>query len=294
MTSKTCVMILRVTFLVAVGLGMIGCARVNVAQRDFLFPGYAEMAPKAIAQLSQGTGYAVAYKLFHATDGTHLYGLLITRPGNRITVLYFGSDNFQTGTGGLGVAQMVESFGVNAFLVDYRGYGMSEGKPTYKSLESDALAAYDFTRSLPATKDTLIVVHGLSLGSMLAAYVADHRSVNGLVLESTATDVKDWANNQVPWYSSPFLHIDISQSLRSVSNINALKHYRGPLLLVVGSQDNTTPPAFSKKLYKISATPTALKMLYIAKGKHHGTAMNDTGSEREYRKFLSEVVRNGR
>jgi esterase/lipase len=249
------------------------------------------MAPKAIDRLSGKTGYSVRYESFHGSDGTLLYGLLLAKPGNKVTVLSFGGDNFETGDFGLKVGLRYESLGVNAFLVDYRGYGMSEGNlSSVDTSQSDALAAYDFLRADAAPRDSAIVVDGLSLGSFMAPYVADHRTVSGLVLQSTATNVSDWAHSQVPWYAVPFVHISIAPSLENVSNVDALEHYQGPLLLLAGGKDTITPPRFAKELYAKSATPKPLKVLYIAKNERHGTVLDDAEARQQYETFVKDIV----
>lgn len=277
-----------------VGWLLAGCATINVTDATWSHPGYAVMAPKALRELSTGTGYTVRYESFRGADGTLLYGLLLTRPGNKVTVLNFDGNVFQTGTGGLESGRMFESVGVNVFLVDYRGYGMSEGDGTRISptvSQSDALAAYDFLHADPRVHGSAIVVEGLSLGSFFAPYVADHRPVSGLVLESTATDASDWIHNQVPWYAVPFLRIHIAPSVGVVSNVSALERYHGPLLLLVGSKDRITPPRFARTLYRKSATPASMKVLYVAEGERHGTVLLDSAAARkQYSQFLTRIV----
>lgn len=276
------------------GLLLAGCATYKVTDATWSHPGYAAMAPRAIHELSSSTGYTVRYASFHGADGTLLYGLLLTKPGNKVTVLNFDGNVFQTGTGGLETGRMFESVGVNAFLVDYRGYGMSEGDGTHISpalSESDALAAYDFLQAEPSVRGSAIVVEGLSLGSFFAPYVANHRPVRGLVLESTATNASDWIHNQMPWFAAPFIRIDIAPPVASVSNVSELERYHGPLLLLVGSKDEITPPRFARELYQKSATPKPMKVLYVANGERHGTVLLDNAAARkEYVKFLEGIV----
>lgn len=275
-------------------LALVGCAHFDVTENIWMHPGYAAMAPKAQKELTDGTGYSLHSVSFPAADGTSLHGLMLTRSGAKITVLFFGGDSFQTGTDGLEAGQLMETLGVDSLMVDYRGYGESEGKPSLDHLKSDALTAYDWLRAQPEVSGTAIVAHGFSLGSMIAPYVADNRPVAGLVLESTATDVQNWADSIVPWYAWPFVSIRIAPPLQQVSNLDALQKYHGPLFLVVGDDDDITPPKFSQKLYAVSATPESEKRLCLVKGKDHGTALEDVGAQRQYREFLGGVVLAGR
>lgn len=279
---------------VALLLTLTGCAHFDVNENIWMHPGYAAMASKVQKQLTDGAGYTLQSVFFPSADGAPLHGLLLARPGNRVTVLYLGGDDFQTGTGGLEVGQLMEKVGVNGLMLDYPGYGESEGKPSLETMRAGVLNAYDWLHAQPAVAGTSIVVHGFSLGSMLAPYVADSRPVAGLILESTATDGPDWANNFVPWYAWPFVSIHIDPPLLQVSNVEALKAYRGPLFLVVGDEDDITPPRFAETLFADSATPRGEKRLYLVKGKDHGSALQDLGAQEQYRQFLAEVVLAGR
>lgn len=270
---------------------LVGCMHVEVNKSIWVHPGYAVMAPKAMNKLDQG-GYTAQSVFFNASDGTRLYGLLITKPKQKVTVLFFTGSGSQTGTDGLGVGKLFEALGVNGLFVDYRGEGGSEGAATASTFKSDALTAYDYLRSQHLTDKTAIVVMGFSVGSFIAPYVAEHRPISGLILVSTATDIRAWAKNQIPWYATPFVRIHIAKSMASsgLNNIKSLQKYRGPLMLIDGSADQITPPRFSTYLFKHSATPSGMKILYISKGKHHGEALEDPGAVKQCKKFINEIV----
>ena len=62
----------------------------------------------------------------------------------------------------------------------YRGYAPSSGSPSAQALLSDSLVIFDYLRQAGASQ--LIVAVGFSIGSGVAAYLAQHRSVAGLIL----------------------------------------------------------------------------------------------------------------
>jgi pimeloyl-ACP methyl ester carboxylesterase len=77
-------------------------------------------------------------------------------------------------------------------MFDYRGSGRSSGVPTIAALKADALQVFD---QVNARYPGRVVLHGQSLGSFVAAYVAQQRpAARGMVLESTTTNVRDWGN----------------------------------------------------------------------------------------------------
>jgi uncharacterized protein len=214
------------------------------------------------------------------SDGTKLHGIRLTKDGATADVLYLGGDSWRTEKFGAQTAAVLAGQNVNALLVDYRGYGRSEGTPSIALLQSDALAAYDWLRaqtSLP------IAVHGFSLGSFMAAHVAAQRHPQALVLESTATSVTDWVATQSPF----FVTVKMSDDMRAQDNVARRKVYRGPLLIVAGDADKITPVSLSKKLLAASASTD--KELVVAPGKNHGTALEDASSLAAYGKFLAKL-----
>lgn len=270
-------------------LSLAGCKTVHIDEDNWSNPGAAVPAPKALSSLSTG-GYRAREVWFHAADGTALHALLVSRPEARVTVLYLGGDSFQTGTAGPGVARKMESLGVNALLLDYPGYGGSEGKPGLDANRAAALAAYDQLQTLPETGGKTVVVWGMSLGGMLAPIVANARPAKGLVLESTSTNVADWAGYQVPWFAKPFVRFDVAPALLAVDNRKALARWNGPLFLLFGDADQITPPALGHALYQASATPASRKELYIAPNLGHGRALQDPAARNELKDFLDAIA----
>lgn len=67
-------------------------------------------------------------------------------------------------------------------IVDYPGYGLSEGKTSDKTMFNTALKAYDYATSLDYVDNNNIVVLGYSIGTGVSTYLASERTVNGLIL----------------------------------------------------------------------------------------------------------------
>lgn len=209
-------------------------------------------------------------------------------PSSKGTVLYFGGDGFHIGTGGLPVARFFASLDLGVLLVDYRGYGLSEGTPTIPALKSDAVRAFDLASSLVRTS-TPLIVHGFSMGSFIAASLTEQRPVHALVLESTAPSALAWARHQIPWIAKPFVRIDLAEPLPAESNEARLRLYRGYLLLLAGGADDITPPSMAQNLFSTSASPPAKKRLFVSPGAGHGAALFSPGTAAEYERFLNLV-----
>lgn len=271
-----------------------GCATVHIAEKTWANPGDAVLAPKGLHALST-QGYTAESEYFTSSNGTTLHDLLLTKPDAKVVVLYLGGNVFQTGTAGLPIGQQMEALGVDAMLFDYPGYGGSEGKTTLVDTRAAVIAAFDHLRSLPALQGKPIVVWGMSLGSVLAPMVITARptQAQALILESAPTNVSDWIHNQVPWYATPFIHIDIARNLQSIDNRTVLANWHKPLFILVGNKDNITPPIFARKLYQAAATPANEKTLFIAPGLGHAEASSDPKAQDALRGFFSLVANHG-
>jgi pimeloyl-ACP methyl ester carboxylesterase len=83
-------------------------------------------------------------------------------------------------------------------VFNYRGYAPSTGRPSGQALLSDSLTIFDRLQQAPASQDMIAV--GFSIGSAIAAYLARHRPVTGLILvtpfdslQALASDLYWWA-----------------------------------------------------------------------------------------------------
>ncbi len=214
-------------------------------------------------------------------DGTRLHAVRIVREGAKAEVLYFGGDSFRTELFGATTANGLVAHPVNALMIDYRGYGRSEGKPTIDNMQTDVLAVYDWLR---AQSQLPIIVHGFSLGSFMAAYVGEQRQPAALVLESTATNVSDWAKAQTPIG----VRVVIPPRMLKEDNLARVKAYRGPLLLVAGEADKVTPVAMSRTL--LAASPSQYKELVVVPKATHGNAFLWPAAAAGYQRLIAAIA----
>lgn len=85
------------------------------------------------------------------------------------------------------IVEFYHDKGINVLLWDYSGYGKSSGTPSYEMVKKGVLAVFDWFKKNFDSKN--VIVHGMSLGGAAAAYLAAHRPVSGLILESTFNSV---------------------------------------------------------------------------------------------------------
>ncbi len=131
-------------------------------------------------------------------------------------------------------------WGVGVLLVEYPGYGRSTGAPSQGSITASMTSAYDQMLKRPDVDPKRIVAYGRSLGGGAACALARERSVAALVLESTFTSVRPLARGfLVPGFlvRDPF------------DNLDVLRSYPGPVLIVHGEHDEIIPVAHAAALH---------------------------------------------
>ncbi len=264
-----------------------GCTTLNISESQIMQPMHSDVASvQVIASLPEG--YQQHTHWVEQEDGRRAYGVSARHPDNSITILYFGGNAFDVSSQGAGIVEAFTKMNVNIFLFDHPGYGKSTGTPSVESLKSNAVANFDYVKSMVKGK---LLVHGLSLGSFEAAHVAMRRPVDALVLEAGATNVTEWADTLVPWYATPFVKLEIDDKLTKVDNVEVVQSQTAPLLIMVGEDDQQTPPQLSKKLYQEAITTR--KRYHVFRGLKHGEVMGDTAVYTVYSAFLKSLENPG-
>jgi len=124
------------------------------------------------------------------------------------------------------------------YLVNYRGYGGSSGRPSEAALIADAEAIYDSVR---ARHDPIAVI-GRSLGSGVAVALAARRPIERLVLVTPFDSIANVAADHFFWLPVRYLVRDRYDSLARVGQV------RAPTLVVVAEHDEVVFRARSDAL----------------------------------------------
>ncbi len=147
-------------------------------------------------------------------QGTRLHGWVLN-PGQCKAMIYFGG-NSEMITHRRGFFEDV-FYDYSVYLVNYRGYGNSEGKPSEAGLFSDALALYDFLSS----QHDSISAYGRSLGSGVAVYLAARRTLDKLILLTPYDSVAAVAQKIYPMFPVHYLIKDRFDSAALAPEIEA-------------------------------------------------------------------------
>jgi pimeloyl-ACP methyl ester carboxylesterase len=163
--------------------------------------------------------------------------LVCVRPKEgRHALIYFGGNAEDVS---LNMPALAAGFPDSAiFLLHYRGYGGSSGKPSQDALFADAMSLFDQVHTSHPDVDVV----GRSLGSGIAVYVASCRPVARLVLVTPYDSLKELAARQFPYLPVSWLLLDTFESWRFAPRVTA------PTLIIAADHDEVVPRASTELL----------------------------------------------
>lgn len=273
MLKRPVLRLLGAGFALYVGL----CAVLYLLQERLIFlrVPLAESDRQAVALLSGTEEIRIA-----AADGTDLHGWLHRAAGDAGAgglVIYFGG-NAEEVSGLLHDAERFAPWSFAAF--NYRGYGLSEGRPSEASLIADARVIYDWFTRLDGIDPDRIVVFGRSLGSGVAVQLAASRPVFGVVLVSPFDSLRSVASRQYPFVPVSLLLKHPFDSLAHAPEI------RSPVLIVASESDRIVPADLSQRLHDAWAGP---KRWVSVPDASHNDLHARPGYWRAIREFLASL-----
>lgn len=212
-----------------------------------------------------------------SSDGLRLHGWYLPQPGAGKVLLFFhgNAGNISHRSDSLAIFHRL---GLNVLIIDYRGYGRSEGSPDEAGLYRDAEAAWRYLTEQRGFAGGDVLLFGRSLGGAVAAHLASQVPAGGLILESTFSSARDFARLAFPLMSRALLmryRFDTATALKSVSC---------PVLVLHSPQDEIMPFALGQAVYQAANPPKAFVEL---RGDHNGGFVL---SQPEYEQALAGFI----
>lgn len=152
--------------------------------------------------------------------------------------------------------------GLSVLIIDYRGYGNSEGSPSEEGTALDARAAWNWLVEDKTIAPDDIVVFGRSLGSAVAAELAREVSPGAIILESSFRSVPDMAQRLYPFLPARWL------ARFNYATEDYVRDIRAPVLVIHSREDEIIPFEEGQAVYAAANDPK--KMLEIGGGHNTG------------------------
>jgi pimeloyl-ACP methyl ester carboxylesterase len=160
-------------------------------QSHIMFPTHAVASPGPLPRGGERVSIPTSGK--DVLHGVHVRGAASSGP--RTLVLGFGGNAWNAQDAAIYLHNVYPSADVVAF--HYRGYRPSTGSPSAEALMADAPRIYDFAVSRVKPGKTVAV--GFSIGSGVAASLAQERPVDGLILVTPFDSLKAVASDLYPF-----------------------------------------------------------------------------------------------
>ena len=131
-------------------------------------------------------------------NGQRVNAWYFPAPSQGAPVILFCHGNAGNISHRLDLAAVLLEAGAGVLLLDYRGYGQSDGRPGEENTYRDAQAAYHWLTA-KGVAGTNIIAYGESLGGGVVSELARREPLGGLILQSTFTSMTDVGAELFPW-----------------------------------------------------------------------------------------------
>ncbi len=213
------------------------------------------------------------------SDNIQLHGWYIPRKDSNKVLLFFHGNAGNISHRGASIA-IFHRLGLNVLIIDYRGYGKSQGDPDEAGLYRDADAAWHYLTGERGVDKNNIIIFGRSLGGSVATRLAADVQPAALILESTFSSARDMAKTLFPIIYRLFIFRYRFNSMDRIKKIDC------PLLLLHSPEDEIIPFHIGEKLFNAAVEP---KQLVKMKGDHNnGFLLSQPAYQQSIRAFIDK------
>lgn len=235
---------------------------------------------KRLSATPEKMGLAYESVYLRTDDGVRLHSWFVPA-GEAVGTLLFLHGNAGNMSDRLELIRIYNKLNLNVFIIDYRGYGESDGTPTEEGTYQDAEAAWKYLTNDRRFDPSEIVVFGRSLGGGVASWLATHYTPRALILESTFTSIPELAAEVYPYLPARWM------AQIQYNNLRNIKSIRCPLLLVHSREDDVVPFHHGQMLFHAAHEP---KSLLEIRYDHSLGFLRSKNYEPGVRAFLNEVL----
>ncbi len=261
------------------GIGAIGICMLNL----FFYvvqPGIVFHPMEHLAETPSDWGMAFEDAHLESEDGTELHGWYIPAP-NAERVLLFLHGNAGNISHRRDSIRIFHDLGLDVFIVDYRGFGRSQGQPSEDGLYMDALSAWRYLTEQHGIDAQDIVIFGRSLGGAVAAHLASQVNPAAIIIEAGFSSAADASRLLFPWLSRIVLLRYPFPAADHLAKADA------PILILHSPADEIVPFELGWRLF-LSA-PEPKRFVELSGGHNDGFLRSMPNYANELAAFLSST-----
>jgi fermentation-respiration switch protein FrsA (DUF1100 family) len=213
-------------------------------------------------------------------DNIRLHGWFIPNNKAKQTVLFFhgNAGNISHRLESIKIFNRLE---LNVFIIDYRGYGQSEGKITEKGTYRDAEAAWNYLKNTQGISGSQTIIFGRSLGASIAAWLAGKHTPAALIIESGFTSVPSMGQRFYPFLPIRWLTHFKYNTRQYVKNVAC------PVLVAHSRDDEIIPYDEGRAIFDAAAEPK--QFLEMSGGHNDGFMVSGPSYTEGLRTFISSI-----
>ncbi len=205
-------------------------------------------------------------------NGNIAINVTVLNKGKKKALMYFGGNAENVDYNALEFSSLFPNYTI--YLVKYRGYGGSAGKPEEQAIYSDVLTIYD-TIQLGYTSVSVI---GRSLGSGVATYLASKRKIKKMVLITPFDSIQNVAQKMFPIFPMSLLLKDKYDSFSRIHLITA------KTLIISAENDRVIHKKHTNRL--VSGFPSSQLSVKVIQDKGH----NSISDSKQYYTVLADFL----
>ena len=210
------------------------------------------------------TGMNQENVVLKSADGKNIHHFLIKPQSNpKATIFVFHGSGSKVANWTKLLKPLSED-GYQLFLMEYRGFGASEGNASHETVVADAHRAFLYLIGREDVKDKPLLILGQSYGGQLAINVAARypEEVDALVTEGAFTSFRNIAVYSTPWIGKPFTWAFFRNPYNSVKFIQEAAM---PKLIIHSQEDDVVPFFMGEELFEHAGDN---KEFWETNGKH--------------------------
>ncbi len=219
--------------LFAVAAYLLFLALVFVTQHRLLY--FPDTPGRAVTTSPRDIGLDYEDVRLRTEDGVTLHGWFVPAAKDAQGALLFFHGNAGNISHRLDSIRQFHELGLHVLIVDYRGYGESEGKPSETGTYRDAEAAWRYLTEELGHPPGRITIFGRSLGGAVAAWLASEREPGALIVESSFSSATRLAKDLYPFLPVRWL------SRFRYDTASAVAHTDCPVLVIHSRDDEIIP-----------------------------------------------------
>lgn len=185
-------------------------------------------------------------------DNKKLSGLLFKTSNPKGLIFYLHGNAGSLDSWG-NSAKIYTNLGYDIFILDYRGFGKSEGQiENQEQVYRDISIVYDKVKSEYKNKETIVI--GYSIGTGLAAYLASIKNPDKLILQAPYYNFLEFSSTKEPYFP------DFLKKFQFETNKYIVK-VKAPIYIFHGNQDQLISIENSVRLQKLLKSKDVFFML---------------------------------